>query len=154
MVDDRSMKATATKRHGDGWLLQGCAQPAGQAELPLHPSSGAWGVNAGNLCPKTMPFVFLLRPSVRSSIHLLRCACCVKCKGAPPYSLPVLSQSFHHRSMHAWMPFALLLIYACSCHSYFSLANANYPLLHNPSPPSDRSLLGLFRTLVGPCSSV
>lgn len=57
-----------------------------RAELPaaevLEPAGRE--LNAGNLCLTTNANRL---PPFNPSIHLLRCACCVKCKAAPPYSL-------------------------------------------------------------------
>ena len=80
-----------------GWVPAG-RQARRAAAAALEPGRG---VNAGNLCLTTMPFV-----SARPSIHLLRCACCVKCKAAPPifFSLPRLPL-IDAMQMHA---FALL----------------------------------------------
>jgi hypothetical protein len=75
------------------------------------------------------------------SIHLLRCACCGKCKAAPPIFSPSASSDRCNASMHA---FGLLLIYACSCHSYFTLTNPQPPSSPNLALPS---LLVLFRTV-------
>lgn len=66
MVDHESY-SYQTARGWGGWPGPGCAQPVGQAERAAAAAvlDGAWGVNAGNLCPKTMPFVLIrsVRPS-------------------------------------------------------------------------------------------
>jgi hypothetical protein len=65
MVDHESY-SYQTARGWGGWPWPGCAQPVGQAERAAAAVlDGAWGVNAGNLCPKTMPFVLIrsVRPS-------------------------------------------------------------------------------------------
>ena len=114
-----------------GWVPAG-RQARRAAAAALEPGRG---VNAGNLCLTTMPFV-----SARPSIQLLRCACCVKCKAAPPifFSLPRL-------------PLIDAMPWACSA-PHLRMLVPQLLLPRKPQLPSSSAnlafdLLVLFRTV-------